>query len=58
MGRHLRLVAIMIEVTSRHKECTHFNSNYRRMPVVVLQLCSNLSNFNYKPQAASHQQHH
>ena len=25
MKRHLHLVAIMIEVTSRHKECTHFN---------------------------------
>ena len=25
MDRHLRLIAIMIEVTSRHTECTHFN---------------------------------
>ena len=36
MDRHLRSVAIMIEVTSRHMECTHFNPNYSRMPVVAL----------------------
>ena len=37
MDRHLRSVAIMIEVTSRHMECTYFNSNYNRMPAVSLQ---------------------
>ena len=38
MDRHLRSVAIMIEVTSRHMECTHFNPDYSRMPAVALQL--------------------
>ena len=28
----------MIEVTSRHTECTHFNLEYSRMPAVLLQL--------------------
>ena len=37
MDRHLRSVAIMIEVTSRHMECTHFNSDYCRMPAVAQQ---------------------
>ena len=37
MDRHLRYVAIMIEVTSRHMECTHFNLDYRQMPAVALQ---------------------
>ena len=27
----------MIEVTRRHMECTHFNSDYSRMPAVALQ---------------------
>ena len=27
-NRHLRSVAIMIEVISRHTECTHFNLDY------------------------------
>ena len=31
MDRHLRSVAIMIEVTSRHTECTHFNLDYSQM---------------------------
>ena len=34
MERHLHTVAIMIEVTSRHTECTHFN--YSLMPAVSL----------------------
>ena len=33
--RHLRSVAIMIEVTSRHMECTHFNLDYSQMPAEV-----------------------
>ena len=28
--------AIMIQMTSRHLECTHFNSDYSRMPAVAL----------------------
>ena len=28
----------MIEVTSRHMECTHFNTDYSRMPAVALQM--------------------
>ena len=31
MDRHLRSLAIMIEVTSRHTKCTHFNLDYSRM---------------------------
>ena len=27
----------MIEVTSRHMKCTHFNLDYSRMPAVALQ---------------------
>ena len=27
----------MIEVTSRHTECTYFNSDYSQMPAVALQ---------------------
>ena len=38
MNHHLRPVAIMIEVTSRHMECTHFNLDYNRMPAIALQL--------------------
>ena len=37
MDRHLRSVAIMIEVTSHHMECTHFNLDYSQMPAVVRQ---------------------
>ena len=37
MERHLRSVAIMIEVISRHMECTHFNLDYSRMPAVAQQ---------------------
>ena len=37
MDRHLHSLAIMIEVTSRHTECTHFNLDYSRMPPVALQ---------------------
>ena len=37
MDRHLRSVAIMTEVTSRHMECTHSNADYSRMPAVALQ---------------------
>ena len=35
--RHLRSVDIMIEVTSRHMECTHFNLDYSQMPAVAQQ---------------------
>ena len=35
--RHLRSVAIMIEVTSRHMECTRFKLDYSRMLAVALQ---------------------
>ena len=37
MDRHLLSVAIMIEVTSRRMECTHFNLDYSRMHAVALQ---------------------
>ena len=37
MDRHLRSVAIVIEVTSRHMECTRFNLDYSRIPAVALQ---------------------
>ena len=37
MECHLRRVTIMIEVTSRHPEWTHFNLDYSRMPAVALQ---------------------
>ena len=36
-NRHLGSVAIMIEVTSRHTECTQFNLDYSRMPAVAQQ---------------------
>ena len=34
----MRSVAIMIEVTSCHMECTHFNLDYSRMPAVALHM--------------------
>ena len=37
MDRHLYLVTIMIEVTSRHMECTHFNPDNSQMPAVAQQ---------------------
>ena len=37
MERHLRSVAIMIEVTSLHMECTHFNLDCSQMPAVAPQ---------------------
>ena len=37
MERILHLVAILIEVTSRHMEYTHFNMDYSRMLAVALQ---------------------
>ena len=37
MDRHLPSVAIMIEVTSRQTECSHFNLDYGRMLAVALQ---------------------
>ena len=37
MERHLRSPAIMEEVTSRRMECTHYNSDYNRIPTVALQ---------------------
>ena len=55
MDRNLRSVVIMLEVTSRHTECTHSDLVYSQIPVVALQLCSNLSN--YKQQTENHQQH-
>ena len=36
-SRHLRSAAIVIEVTSRHTECTHFNLDFSRMSVIALQ---------------------
>ena len=33
--RHLCLIAIMIEVTSRYTECNHFNLDYSQMPAVA-----------------------
>ena len=43
MDRHPHTVpvAIMIEVTSRHMECTHFNLDYSQMPAVALQIVFN-----------------
>ena len=43
MDRHLRSLAIVIEVTSHHTECTHFNLDYSQMPAVALQ-CLAISN--------------
>ena len=43
MYRHLRSVAIMIEVTSRHMECTHVNLDYSRMPAVAQQFLSHIN---------------
>ena len=37
MKLHLRSVAIMIEVTSRHMECARFNLKNSRMPAVAPQ---------------------
>ena len=37
MKPHLVSVAITIEVTSRHMECTRFNLDYSQMPAVALQ---------------------
>ena len=37
MECRLRSGAIIIEVTSCHAECIHFNLGYSRMPVVALQ---------------------
>ena len=34
---HLCPLAIMIEVTTRHTECTHFHLDYSRLPAVALQ---------------------
>ena len=44
MDRHLRSVAIMIDVTSRQMECAHFNSDYSRMPAVALLVKLQLEN--------------
>ena len=46
MDRHLRLVAIMIEVTSRHAKCTHFNLDYSRMPAVARHYDRQLASLN------------
>ena len=35
MDHYLRSVATMIEVTSHHMECTHFNLDYSQMPAVA-----------------------
>ena len=37
MDCHLRLVGIMIEMTSRCMRCTRFNSDYSQMPAVAQQ---------------------
>ena len=37
MDRHLRSIAIMIEVTSRHVEYTHFDLDCSRMTAVAQQ---------------------
>ena len=37
MDRQKRSVAIMIEVTGRHVDCTHFNSDYSQVPAFALQ---------------------
>ena len=37
MDRQQRSVAIMIEVTSRQVDCTHFNSDYSQVPAFALQ---------------------
>ena len=36
--RHLHSVAIMLEMTSRRVECTHFNLDFSQMPAVMQQL--------------------
>ena len=36
MDRHLRSVTIMIKVSSRHMQCTHFKPSNSRMPAVAL----------------------
>ena len=38
MDRHLRSTAVMIEVTGRHMECTHFNLDYSQIPAVAQHL--------------------
>ena len=35
MDHHIHSVAVMIEVTSRHMECTYFNLDYSRKPAVA-----------------------
>ena len=37
MDRHLRSVAIIIEVTSRYLECTYFHLDHSQMPAVAQQ---------------------
>ena len=37
MERHLRSAAIIMEMTSRHTECTHFNLYYSQIPAAALQ---------------------
>ena len=49
MKRHLRAVAIIIELTSRLMECTHFNLDYSQMPPVAQQyslFCVTYQKFN------------
>ena len=43
MGRHLRSIVVMIEVTSRHVECTNFNLVYSQMSAVALQSGTNMN---------------
>ena len=45
MDCHLRSVAIMIEVTSRHTESTHVNPDYSRMPAVTQHSLTQFSQF-------------
>ena len=37
IDHHLRSITVMIEGTSRHLKCTHFNLDYSRMSAVALQ---------------------
>ena len=50
MDRHRRSIAIMIEVTNRHLECTHFNLDYSRMPVIQVKMVTpTLTRYNGHP---------
>ena len=40
MDRHLRSVAIMIEVTSRHTECTPLSRNGKYSTIIRVKVCA------------------